>query len=280
MRGTRRRLSIAVVGALAAFAIYGCGGSDDTTGGSTSGGGEDLGLITDGTLLVGADTPYPPFEIGQPPNITGFDVEVMNAIADQLGVTPEYQDTAFDTIFRDVAAGQFDTAVAASTITPGRQQTVDFSDPYYTTQQALMVPEGSDIASVDDLSGKIVGAQDGTTGETYANDNTDAAEVRGFPEGPDAISAMISGQVDAAMIDQQVAVDAVKKQSGIEIAQLIPTDEFYGFAMSKDNPALVEAVDNALQTIKKDGTLTDLYQKYFQSDPPKSVLEGTTDNPS
>jgi polar amino acid transport system substrate-binding protein len=269
-----------VVSVIAAFAIYGCGGGDDTTSGSTAGGGQDLGLITDGTLLVGADTPYPPFEIGQPPDITGFDVEVMNAIADQLGVTPEYQDTSFDTIFRDVAAGQFDTAVAASTITPGRQQTVDFSDPYYTTQQALMVPEGSDIASVDDLSGKIVGAQDGTTGETYANDNTDAAEVRGFPEGPDAISAMISGQVDAAMIDQQVAVDALKKQAGIEIAQLIPTDEFYGFAMSKDNPALLEAVDSALQTMKKDGTLTDLYQKYFQSDPPKSVLEGTTDNPS
>jgi polar amino acid transport system substrate-binding protein len=269
-----------VVGVIAAFAIYGCGGGDDTTSGSTAGGGEDLGLIQDGTLTVGVDTPFPPFEIGQPPDISGYDIEVMNAIGDQLSLTPEYTDTSFDTIFRDVAAGQYDIAAAASTITPGRQKTVDFSDPYYEAQQALLVPEGSDITSTDDLGGLIVGAQDGTTGETYANDETDASEVRGFPEGPDAVSALVSGQVDAVIIDQPVAVDAVEKQGGVEVAQEIPTNELYGFAMSKENTALVDAVDQALQTLKDDGTITDLYQKYFQTDPPDSVLKGTTDNPS
>jgi polar amino acid transport system substrate-binding protein len=280
MRGTRKRLSIAVIGAIAAFAIYGCGGDDDTGTTSATGGGEDLGLITEGTLTVGTDTPFPPFEIGQPPSISGYDIEVLNAIADQLGVTPEYTDTSFDTIFRDVAAGQYDIAAAASTITPGRQKTVDFSDPYYEAQQALLVPEGSDITSVDDLSGKIVGAQDGTTGETYANDETDASEVRGFPEGPDATAALISGQVDAVIIDQPVAADAVEKQGGVEVAEEISTHELYGYAMSKENPALVEAVDGALQTLKDDGTVTDLYQKYFHTDPPDSVLTGTTQNPS
>ncbi len=235
--------------------------------------GGEVTTITEGTLLVGTDTPYPPFEIGQPPNISGYDIEVMDAIAEQLGVTTEYQDTAFDTIFRDVATGQFDTAAAASTITPGRQKTVDFSDPYYEAQQALVVAEGSDITSVDDLAGKIVGAQDGTTGETYANDETDASEVRGFPEGPDAITAVTTGQVDASIIDQPVAADAVEKQGGIEIAEEIPTNELYGFAMSKDNPQLVDAVDQALQELKDDGTIAELYQKYFQTDPPDSVLD-------
>jgi polar amino acid transport system substrate-binding protein len=281
MRGTRNWLVVAMVALIAAFAAYGCGGDDDDTDTTAAaGGGEDLGLIAEGTLTVGTDTPFPPFEIGQPPDISGYDIDVMNAIADQLGVTPEYTDTAFDTIFRDVAAGQFDTAAAASTITPGRQNTVNFSDPYYEAQQALLVPEGSDIASVDDLGGAIVGAQDGTTGEVYANDETDASEVRGFPEGPDAISAMVTGQVDAVIIDQPVAVDAVDKQGGMEVVEEITTNELYGFAVSKENPELLDAMNGALQTLKDDGTIADLYQQYFQTDPPNSVLQGTTDNPS
>jgi polar amino acid transport system substrate-binding protein len=263
---------------VSAFVAAGCG-DDDEDGGESAGGGEDLGLITEGTLTVGTDTPFPPFEIGQPPDISGYDIDVLNAVAEQIGVTPEYTDTSFDTIFRDVAAGQYDIAAAASTITPGRQKTVSFSDPYYEAQQALLVAEGSDIASVDDLGGAIVGTQDGTTGEVYANDETDADEVRGLPEGPDAINALITGQVDAVIIDQPVAVDAVEKQGGVEVVEEIPTNELYGYAMAKENTALLEAVNEGLQTLKDDGTLADLYQEYFQTDPPESVLTGTTENP-
>jgi polar amino acid transport system substrate-binding protein len=284
MRGTRLWILVGLIALLVSgFAVAGCGDDDDEGDGgeaTTEASAEDLGLITEGTLTVGTDTPFPPFEIGQPPNISGYDIDVMSAVAEELGLTPEYTDTSFDTIFRDVAAGQYDIAAAASTITPGRQKTVDFSDPYYEAQQALLVPEGSDIASVDDLSGAIVGAQDGTTGEVYANDETDASEVRGFPEGPDAVSALITGQVDAVIIDQPVAVDALEKQGGVEIAEEIPTNELYGFAMSKENPELVEAVNGALQTLKDDGTIADLYEQYFQAEPPDSVLTGTTDNPS
>ncbi|MGH2985783.1 MAG: basic amino acid ABC transporter substrate-binding protein [Solirubrobacterales bacterium] len=284
MRGTRLWLLVGVIALLVSgFTVAGCGDDDDEGDGGeapTEASAEDLGLITEGTLTVGTDTPFPPFEIGQPPDISGYDIDVLNAVAEQLGLTSEYTDTSFDTIFRDVAAGQYDIAAAASTITPGRQKTVDFSDPYYEAQQALLVSEGSDIASVEDLSDAIVGAQDGTTGEVYANDETDASEVRGFPEGPDAVSALITGQVDAVIIDQPVAVDALEKQGGVEIAEEIPTNELYGFAMSKENPELVEAVNGALQTLKDDGTIADLYQEYFQADPPDSVLTGTTDNPS
>jgi polar amino acid transport system substrate-binding protein len=281
VKGTRNWLAIGLIALLATGALVaGCGDDDDDGGGETTASSEDFVLVEDGKLTVGTDAPYPPFEIGQPPNISGYDIAVMDAIAEQLGLPAEYTDTAFDTIFRDVAAGQYDTAAAASTITPARQKTVNFSDPYYEAQQALLVLEGSDIASVDDLSGKIVGAQDGTTGEVYANDETDAGEVRGFPEGPDATSALISGQVDAVIIDQPVAADAVEKQGGVEIVEEIPTDELYGFAIAKENSALVKAVNGALQTLKDDGTLTELYQEYFSTDPPDSVLSGTTDNPN
>ena len=283
MRSRLLILIAALTLGLTALVAAGCGDDDDGDDGTTSAetteaSAEDLGLIQEGVLTVGTDTPFPPFEIGQPPNISGYDIEVVNAIAEQLGVEPEYTDTSFDTIFRDVASGQYDLAAAASTITPGRQKTVDFSDPYYEAQQALLVTEDSDIASTADLGGVIVGAQDGTTGETYANDETEAAEVRGFPEGPDAVAALISGQVEAVIIDQPVAVDAVEKQGGVEIAEEIATNELYGFAMAKGAP-LVEAVNGALQTIKDDGTLAEFYEEYFQTEPPESVLTGTTDNP-
>jgi polar amino acid transport system substrate-binding protein len=275
----RLRLSVllALFALLAGGAfVAGCGDDDDDDGGDTTAAGADLGLIQEGQLLVGTDTPFPPFEIGQPPEISGYDIEVMNAIAENLGLEVTYQDTGFDTIFRDVANGQFDTAAAATTITPERQQKVNFTDPYYEAQQALLVPEGSDIATTADLGGVIVGAQDGTTGETYANDETEAAEVRGFPEGPDAVSALTTGQVEAVIIDQPVALDAVEKQGGVEIVEEIPTNELYGFAVAPDNTALLDAMNQALSEIKDDGTLAELYQKYFQVDPPASVLEGTT----
>lgn len=139
--------------------------------------------------------------------------------------------------------------------------------------------EESGVTSVDDLSGLIVGAQDGTTGETFANEETDAGEVRGFPQGPDAIAALQTGQVDAVIIDQPVAIDAIDKAAGggFEIVEEIPTDELYGFAMSPDSPGLRADVNAALAELKEDGTLTELYQKYFETDPPDTVLEGTND---
>jgi polar amino acid transport system substrate-binding protein len=276
MTKTRLWMVLALVGMLAAAMVAaGCGGDDDDDGDTAA--GEDLGTIEEGQLLVGTDTPFPPFEIGQPPNISGYDIDVMNGIAEELGLEVTYQDTGFGTIFRDTAQGQFDTAAAASTITAGRENTVDFTDPYYEAQQALLVPEDSDIASVDDLSGAIVGAQDATTGEAYANDETDASEVRGFPEGPNAISALQTGQVDAVIIDLPVAVDAVEKQGGMEVAEEIATNELYGFAVAPENDTLREAMNEALGTLKEDGTIETLYEEYFQTTPPDSVLTGTNE---
>jgi ABC-type amino acid transport substrate-binding protein len=271
----RTRLT-ALLAALAIIAmgafIAGCGGDDDDDGGD--GGGGDLGLIQEGQLLVGTDTPYPPFEIGQPPDITGYDIEVGREVANRLGLEPTFQDTSFDTIFRDLSQGKFDFVLAATTITPEREQKVDFSDPYYAADQALVVTPGSDIATVEDLADATVGAQDGTTGEAYANDETDASEVRGFPEGPDAIQALKAGQVDATIIDQPVAVDALEKEGGIEIPTVIPTGELYGIPFATDSDALREQANQALQEMKDDGTLAELYQKYFKIDPPDAVLTG------
>jgi polar amino acid transport system substrate-binding protein len=273
-RGTRMRIGIALVAALATAGIAaGCGGDDD------DGGGNELGLATEGTLFIGIDSPYPPFDEGQPPNVSGYDVDVLNTIAENLGLEAKYQDTGFATIFRDVAAGQFDTAAAASTIKPGREKVVDFTDPYYASATALVVPEGSDIASVDDLdSGTIVGTQDGTIQEDYANQELDV-EVRGFPEGTNALSSLLTGAVDVALIDEAVAADAVEKQGGMEIAESFAaiTPDLFGFAVAPDNDALREAMNEQLAAMKEDGTLTELYRKTFGSEPDAKLLNSTNE---
>lgn len=268
----RLRWLIALAGmvfALGAFAA-GCGGDDEEGGEATTAGGEPL--------VVGSDIPFPPFEFGKPPNYDGFDIDVANEVADRIGRTPEYTDTSFDTIFRDLAQGKFDMVASATTTTEERERQVDFSDPYYEAQQALMVTPGSDIASVADVAGKTVGAQDGTTGETYANDETDAADVRGYPEGPDAINALKAGQVDAVIIDDPVAKEAVEKQGGVEIAEVISTGELYGLVFQQGDDDLREQVNGALAEMKDDGTLADFYEKWFPgTEPPESVLEGTNE---
>jgi polar amino acid transport system substrate-binding protein len=266
--------------------VVGCGSSDDDDSGdsgsnSTAASGDfSSELITDGTLTVGSDIPYPPFEYGNAPDYTGFDVDLVNEIANRLGLETKWQDTSFDTIFTDVALGKFDMVASASTITPDRQKKVNFSDPYYSAQQALLVPEGSDITSVEDLDGKNVGAQDGTTGKDFAENETNASRVQGYPNGPAAIEAVKNGQVDATIIDQPVAQDAIDKgQTGFEVATTIPTGELYGFAFSKKNTELLAAVNKTLEEMKSDGGLNKIYQKYFKIEAPKEVMEGTTTNP-
>src|SRR3954454_16658700 len=148
MRGTRTWI-VAVAVAAAALIAAGCGSSDNS---STSGKGGDFGLITDGTLTIGSDIPSPPFEQGKPPDYTGFDVELMDAIAKKLNLTPKWVDTAFGTIFADLQAGKFDIVASSTTITPARSQRVTFSDPYYDANQSLMVQKGSDLQSTSDIT--------------------------------------------------------------------------------------------------------------------------------
>jgi ABC-type amino acid transport substrate-binding protein len=269
---TRTRLwavLAALVLALTATAA-GCGDDDDDGGG---GGGAN---VSGKTLTVGSDIPFPPFEQGRAPDYTGYDIDVVNEIAKRLGFKVEYEDTPFDTIFTDLANDKFDFVVSAATITPEREQTVDFSDPYYRANQALTVTSDSDITTVDDLEGQTVGAQDGTTGEAYANDETPAADVRGYPEGPDAINALRSGQVDAVIIDQPVAEDAIEKGQDVKITQ-IPTGELYGIVFNEADDSLREDVNGALKEMKDDGTLAKFYEKWFKLKPPKQVLEGTNE---
>jgi polar amino acid transport system substrate-binding protein len=268
MRSTRLTASFAVfLLAIASLVVAGCGGGSDTTG-NTSGGGGGGGE----PLTVGSDIPYPPFEQGKSGDYTGFDIELMEAIGEKIGRAPEFQDTSFETIFRDVAQGKFEAVISAATITEEREKEVAFSDPYYLSEQAILVKEGSDIGGLEDLSGKTVAAQQGTTGLELGKEKADAGELRPYPEGPDAINALKAGTVEAVIIDQPVAQNAVEEEGGVEISESVPTEESYGIALSKDNTALLTDINKGLGEVISDGTYKTIYEKWFHKEPPKEFL--------
>jgi ABC-type amino acid transport substrate-binding protein len=250
--------------AIAALVVAGCGGGSSSTSEESSaggGGGEPL--------TVGSDIPYPPFEQGKPGSYTGFDVELMEAIGEKIGRSPKFQDTSFETIFRDVGQGKFDAVISAATITPEREKEVSFSDPYYLSEQAILVKEGSEIGGLSELEGKVVGAQQGTTGLELGKEKANAGELRPYPEGPDAINALKAGTVEAVIIDAPVAQNAIEEEGGAEIAEKVPTEEEYGIAVAKDSTELLKEINQGLEEVISDGTYTTIYEKWFHLKPPK-----------
>lgn len=256
-------LAALAIGAVALLAA-GCGGGDDNEPGG-GGGGE--------ALTVGSDIPYPPFEQGKAGHYTGFDIELMEAIAEKLGRSAAFQDTSFETIFRDVAQGKFDAVISAATITPEREKAVDFSNPYYLSEQAILVKEGSPITGLDDLAGRTIAAQQGTTGLELAKEKSDAGEIRPFPEGPDAVNALKSGTVEAVVIDAPVAQNAVEESGGIEIAEKVPTEETYGIAVAQGNGELLDEINQGLKEVEEDGTYARIYKKWFKVEPPQAIFK-------
>ena len=271
MRKTRLTALFAVLLlAFASLAVAGCGDSDDET---TAGGGGDGG--GGAPLTVGSDIPYPPFEMGKAPNYEGYDVELMEAVAEKIGREAEFQDTSFDTIFRDLAQGRFEAVASATTITDEREETVDFTNPYYFSEQAILVKEGGDkIEDAAGLSGLTVGVQQGTTGEEFVEEQADAGEARAYPQGPDAVNALKSGVLDAVVIDIPVAENAVES-GGVEVSAAIPTEESYGFVVPQGEEELLDEMNKALEELKDDGTFAQIYEKWFKRAPTKALLNAT-----
>jgi len=279
-------MAVLLVG-LVAVVIAGCGGggsssSSETTateesaegGGAAEGGGEEESSGGGETLTVGSDIPYPPFEQkSKSGGYTGFDVELMEAIGKEIGREPEFIDSSFETIFRDVAQGKFEAVMSAATITEEREKVVAFSLPYYLSEQAILVKEGSDIKGLADLKGKVVAAQQGTTGLELGKEKAEASELRPYPEGPDADNALKAGTVEAVIIDAPVAKQQAEELGGIEIVEKVPTDETYGIAVAKDNTELVEQINEGLKKAIEDGSYTKVYEKWFKEAPPLEGLE-------
>lgn len=243
-----------------------CDGEDPADDGEPTddAGAEEFDLVEDGTLTVGSDLAFAPFEFIEDGEERGFDIDLMDAIAAELGLETSYVDADFDGILASLAAGQFDVVISAVTITEERAETVDFSDPYFLAVQALVVQADSDIGSQDDVGEEHeVGAQAGTTGLEYAQETFGEDLVVEYPEYPAAFTALEAGELDAVVADLPAADDAVQGSEGLEIAEEIDTDEEYGIAVDPDKPDLLQAVNEALAGLIADGTYAELFEEWF-----------------
>lgn len=256
----KARTALTAVLALAGLTATACsGGTAETESG--------IPLVNEGALTVCSNVPFAPFEfVGDDGEYTGFDMDLSREIAAGMGLELEVQNASFDGLQSGtvLAANQCDMIAAAVTITPERQEKLAFSDPYYDSLQSLLVPADSAAKSLEDLAGKKIGIQQGTTGESYARDNAPAdAEVIAYQSDAEIFQALQAGNIDAVL--QDLPVNLAHTDGGaFTITATYPTGESYGLAMKKDGTEqLVEEVNNQLAAMRENGKYTELYNKYF-----------------
>jgi polar amino acid transport system substrate-binding protein len=266
----RMRLFLAGCLAVAAMALGGCGEDEESE--PAAGGATEVDLVNEGALTTCTHLPYEPFQFEQDGKIVGFDVDLVDLVAKELGVTQEIVDTPFEGIQsgEDLNARKCDIAAAAMTITDERAEKIAFSDPYFDANQALLVKKGSGIKSFADLEGKTLGVQSGTTGKMYAEENAapEGVELKDYEDLALELSSVKSGQIPAAINDIPVLLDYVKKNPELEVAAQFETGEQYGFGMKKGtSEALQKVVNDVLAKAKSDGTYDRLYEKWFGTKP-------------
>ena len=226
----------------------------------------ELETVQKGKLVMVTNAEFPPYEFHDQNAIVGIDVEIAGAIAEQLGLELEIEDIAFDSIIPEIVSGKADIGAAGMTVTEDRKQNVDFSDTYAHATQVIIVKEDSEIKGVADLEGKIMGVQQGTTGDIYVSGDYGDEAVERYAKGMEAVQALAQGKVDAVVIDGEPAKQYIKEVEGLKIIDESYTDEDYAIAIKKGNTAMVEAVNTALAELKSEGKLDEIVAKYIQAE--------------
>lgn len=226
----------------------------------------DFTTVEEGVLTMGTNAAFPPYEYKDGDTIVGIDAEIAQALADKLGLQLEIVDMDFSSLITSIQSGKIDISLAGMTVTEERKQNVDFTDSYATGVQSIIVKEGSDIQSVDDLEGKLIGVQEGTTGHLYCSDDYGEENVIAYTNGATAVQALLQDKVDCVVIDQQPAKAFVEANEGLKVLDTAYTTEDYAAAVSKDNPALTAALNTALQELKDDGTIQSILDKYIKAE--------------
>lgn len=228
----------------------------------------DFTTVEDGKLHMATNAAFPPYEmVADDGSFEGIDVEIAGKIAEKLGLELVVDDMDFGSVITSVQAGKSDIAMAGLTVTDERKENVDFSDTYATGVQTVIVPIDSDIETIDDLQGKLIGCQESTTGYIYCSDDYGEDMVTAFPNGANAIQALLSGKVDAVVIDSQPAQEFVAQNAGkLKMLDTEYVTEDYAIGVSKDNAALRDAVNNALKELIDDGTVQSILDKYIKAE--------------
>ena len=269
------------VGAFGAFAgmiaLAGCGTSAggnkaaaSTSAASTAAETGDLGLVTAGKLTVGTSPDFPPFENMENGEYVGLDIDLAKSLAEKLGLEVEYKTLQFDAIVPAVAAGgQVDLGISGITVEPDREKQVNFSDSYYVDDQCIVVMKSNTAVTADDQSALnaadvTIAVQSGTTGESYAKENFSNATTQPYGNATDCFAAMQAGQAQAVITNKAVGKQMVAEAyTDAQVVKEIATGEEYAAAVSKDNDALLSAVNDAIKQLQDDGTLDALVKKYL-----------------
>lgn len=222
------------------------------------------------TLTMGTNASFPPYEFYENEKIVGIDAEIAAAIAEKLGMELKIEDMEFKAIIPAVTTGKIDFGMAGMTVTEERLQSVNFSETYATGIQAIIVKEGSEIKSVDDLYAEgatwKVGVQDATTGDIYCTDDFGEDRVSKFPVGADAVEALKTGKVDCVIIDNEPAKAYVAANDGLTILDSQYAVEDYAIAVALENTELLEKINGALKELIDDGTVKGIVEKYIPAE--------------
>lgn len=261
MKNIKKIIAVTLCCAFAAFALCACSGSSESNAAQTTTAAQNESSV----LKMVTEATFPPYEYYEGNEIVGIDVEIAQAIADELGMTLEVEDMAFDSLITAVSSGKADFAAAGMTVTEDRLENVNFSESYATGIQVIIVKEDSDIKSIDDLDGKTVAVQTGTTGEIFAEDIPDV-EISSFTKATDAVLEVINGKADAMMIDNEPAKKYVAANEGLKILEEEFAVEDYAIAIAKENTELLEKINTALSNLRSSGRLDEIISKYINAE--------------
>ena len=265
---SRRDFVVALAGASTAL-LAGCSSNSGSNSQSTSG-ASSYTLVEEGKLTVAAELGFAPFEYMEGDTVVGFDVDLIAAVAQKMGLESSYLgNQKFDTLVPLVKqGGKCDVAIAGITITDERKAEIDFSEAYLDSNQAIVVKKGSgETDATLNAAGKKVACQSGTTGDEWITENLAGAERVPLDDVTAALTGVSTGLYNAMVIDLPVASYMLTQSfADLEVVKQIPTGEQYGIAVSKDNPKLTEAINKALEELQSDGTMAQIKTKWFGSE--------------
>lgn len=279
MKKINRRSFLAAAGlTAAALALTACGGSASSTASSTASSAAsseaastsaaaELTTVEAGKLTMATNAAFPPYEMTTDAGeFEGIDIDTAKAIAEKLGLELQIDDMDFDAALLAVQQGKADMVMAGVTVTDERQNVMDFTDSYATGIQSIIVKEDSDIASVDDLAGKKIGTQRGTTGYLYCSDDFGDENVVAYDNGLTAVQMLNNGQVDCVVIDNAPAKEFIAANPGLKLLDTAYVEESYAIGVGKGNTELKDAINTALEELKADGTLQAIVDKYITAE--------------
>lgn len=264
----KKWMAVAAIAALSLSVFAGCGSAEkESAAGGTAQEASGSEVLADGVLTVGTNAEFPPFEyVGDDGEPDGFDIALIKAIGEEMGVEVEVENMEFASLVTSIG-NKIDVAIAGMTITEERKATVNFSNPYYEALQFVILPEGSAIATADDLKGKAIGVQLGTTGDFIAEEIEDAT-VSQYNKAVDAVNDLVNGRLDCVILDKNPALVFEEKFAGqvvaIDGAQFAFEKEEYAIAMPKDDAALATQINDALDALKENGTFDSLVAEYIE----------------